>query len=62
MENIVVADLTNPLHARAVIYLLNEYAKGETGGSRELPETVKQYELDPKVGKAMFWQERLTDK
>ncbi len=41
MENVVIADLAEPLHAEAVIYLLNEYAKDEMGGGCELSETVK---------------------
>lgn len=41
MENIVVADLTNPLHAQAVVSLLNEYSMDEMGGGAELPDVVK---------------------
>lgn len=42
MENILIADLSNSLHAEAVIYLLNEYAKDEMGGGVELSDYVKQ--------------------
>lgn len=42
METIVVADLKKPIHADAVVYLLNEYAKDEMGGGSELPEFVKK--------------------
>lgn len=42
MENVIIADLTNPLHSRATIELLNEYAQTEAGGGRELSKTVKQ--------------------
>lgn len=42
MENVLVADLTNPLHAESVVYLLNEYAKDEMGGGSELSEFAKQ--------------------
>lgn len=41
MKNIVIADLADPSHAEAVVFLLNEYSKDEMGGGRELPETVK---------------------
>lgn len=41
MENIVIADLADPSHAEAVVFLLNEYSKDEMGGGRELPEAVK---------------------
>ncbi len=42
MENILIADLSNPAHADAVVYLLNEYARDEMGGGAELPGFVKQ--------------------
>lgn len=38
----VRADLHNPTHADAVIFLLNEYAKDEMGGGVELSPKVKQ--------------------
>lgn len=41
MENIVVADLNNPTHAEAIVYLLNEYAKDEMGGGSELSDFAK---------------------
>lgn len=41
MENVVIADFTNSTHAKAIIYLLNEYAKDEMGGGAELSEFVK---------------------
>ena len=42
MENILIADLSNPAHADAVVYLLNEYARDEMGGGAELSGFVKQ--------------------
>jgi len=41
MENIVIADWINPLHAESVVQLLNTYAKDEMGGGAELPEFVQ---------------------
>lgn len=41
MEKIVIADLTSPLHAEAVVSLLNDYAKDEMGGASEFPDFVK---------------------
>ncbi len=41
MEVIVIADLSSPPHAAAIVYLLNEYAKDKMGGGAELPEFVK---------------------
>jgi GNAT superfamily N-acetyltransferase len=42
MENILIADLSISIHADAVVYLLNEYAKDDMGGGLELPDMVKQ--------------------
>ena len=42
MENILIADLSIPEHAGAVVYLLNEYAKDDMGGGTELPDIVKK--------------------
>ena len=42
MENVFIADLTDPVHAEAVVYLLNEYAKDEMGGGAELTEYAKR--------------------
>ncbi|MDX8399188.1 MAG: GNAT family N-acetyltransferase [Gallionellaceae bacterium] len=41
MEEILIADLSSPSHAVAIVYLLNEYAKDEMGGGEELPILVK---------------------
>lgn len=41
MEEILLADLSNPVHANALVFLLNEYAKDEMGGGEELCEHVK---------------------
>ena len=41
MEEILIADLSLPSHASAIVYLLNEYAKDDMGGGAELPEFVK---------------------
>ncbi|MDA3868817.1 MAG: GNAT family N-acetyltransferase, partial [Gammaproteobacteria bacterium] len=53
MENIVIADLSIPKHAEAVVYLLNEYAKDDMGGGVELADSVKKnlvYELKKRQG------------
>ncbi len=42
VENILIADLSIPAHAEAVVYLLNEYAKDEMGGGAELSAFAKQ--------------------
>ena len=42
MEKILVADLFNPQHAAALVYLLNEYALDEMGGGVELSAFVKE--------------------
>jgi GNAT superfamily N-acetyltransferase len=42
MEKILVADLSAPSHAAAIIHLLNEYAKDGMGGGAELPVFVKE--------------------
>jgi GNAT superfamily N-acetyltransferase len=41
MTNIQIADLSNPVHAQAIVYLLNEYAKDPMGGGEELSAFVK---------------------
>lgn len=41
MEKVVIADLNDPLHAKAIIFLLNAYAKDEMGGGQELSEYTK---------------------
>jgi len=43
MQEIIIADLTSPAHAAAIVYLLNEYAKDEMGGGAELPAFVQDY-------------------
>ena len=42
MEEILIADLSNPLYAEATVQLLNEYAQDEIGGGQELPNFVKE--------------------
>lgn len=42
MEQIVVANLNNPTHAEAIVYLLNEYAKDNMGGGVGLSDFTKQ--------------------
>jgi GNAT superfamily N-acetyltransferase len=42
MEHIVVANLNNPTHADAVVYLLNAYAKDNMGGGLGLSDFTKQ--------------------
>ncbi|GGY86055.1 N-acetyltransferase [Cellvibrio zantedeschiae] len=39
---VIQADLHNPQHASALIFLLNEYAKDEMGGGEELKDFVKE--------------------
>jgi GNAT superfamily N-acetyltransferase len=41
MTDIQIADYSNPTHASAIVYLLNEYAKDPMGGGEELSDTVK---------------------
>ena len=41
MINIQIADFSNPAHASAVVYLLNEYAKDPMGGGEELSDFAK---------------------
>ena len=41
MEEILLADLSNPVHANALVFLLNEYAKDDMGGGEELCDHVK---------------------
>ena len=41
MENIVIADFENPIHAEAVLYLLDEYSRDEMGGGHKLSTFVK---------------------
>jgi GNAT superfamily N-acetyltransferase len=41
MTNIQIADFSNPDHASAVLFLLNEYAKDPMGGEAELSDFVK---------------------
>ncbi len=41
MEKILIADLSLPSHASAIVHLLNEYAKDDMGGGTELPDMVK---------------------
>lgn len=42
MENILIADLSVPAQADAVVYLLNEYARDEMGGASELSVFAKK--------------------
>jgi GNAT superfamily N-acetyltransferase len=39
--DIQTADFSNPVHAQAIVYLLNEYAKDPMGGGEELSAFVK---------------------
>lgn len=41
MEQVFIADLDNPIHADAVVYLLNEYSSDEMGAGKELAAEVK---------------------
>jgi GNAT superfamily N-acetyltransferase len=41
MYDMVIADLSLPAHATAIIYLLNEYAKDKMGGGAELSAFVQ---------------------
>ena len=40
--DILEADLTNSEHAKALVYLLNQYAQDPMGGAEELSEYTKQ--------------------
>jgi GNAT superfamily N-acetyltransferase len=46
MENILIADLSAPSHASAIVHLLNEYAQDEMGGGAELSDFVKNNLVD----------------
>lgn len=46
METIIIADLANPVHAQAILVLLNEYAKGPMGSGAELPDFVRNNLID----------------
>ena len=41
MEEILIADLSAPPHAAAIVQLLNEYAHDEMGGGTGLPDFTK---------------------
>jgi GNAT superfamily N-acetyltransferase len=41
MESVVVASLDDPIHAQAIIFLLNEYSKDPMGGGKDLKEHAK---------------------
>jgi len=41
VEDIIIAELSNPAHAEALVFLLNEYAKDEMGGKTELSDFAK---------------------
>lgn len=42
MEQILIADLTNPTHAEALLRLLDEYAQDPMGGGAPLSDHVQQ--------------------
>lgn len=42
MEEITIANLSNPSHAEALVFLLNEYAKDDMGGNTELSDFAKE--------------------
>lgn len=42
MEDICIANLSNPSHAEALVFLLNEYAKDDMGGNTELSDFAKE--------------------
>lgn len=46
MLEIIRADLLNPVHAQAVLCLLNDYAKDVMGGGRALSEYTRTHLLD----------------
>lgn len=53
MEEIVIADLSQASHAKAIFHLLNEYAKDDMGGGSELSSFVKRNlvpELRKRIG------------
>jgi GNAT superfamily N-acetyltransferase len=50
MTDIQIADFSNPSHASAIVYLLNEYAKDDMGGGEPLP-TFTQANLVQEMAK-----------
>jgi GNAT superfamily N-acetyltransferase len=50
MADIQIADFSNPFHASAVVYLLNEYAKDDMGGGEPL-STFTQANLVKEMAK-----------
>jgi GNAT superfamily N-acetyltransferase len=50
MTDIQVADFSNPAHASAIVYLLNEYAKDDMGGGEPL-STYTQANLVKEMAK-----------
>jgi GNAT superfamily N-acetyltransferase len=50
MIHIQIADLTNPVHTSAIVYLLNEYAKDDMGGGEPL-STFTLANLASEMGK-----------
>lgn len=41
METVVIANLDDPIHAHAIIFLLNEYSKDQMGGGKALTEYAR---------------------
>ena len=41
MTDIQIADFSNPIHASAIVYLLNEYAKDDMGGGEPLSASTQ---------------------
>ena len=50
MTEILTADFSNPTHAQAIVYLLNEYAKDDMGGGEPL-STFTQANLVKEMAK-----------
>lgn len=50
MADIITADLSNPIHAKAVVKLLDEYAQDDMGGNCGLSDFVKE-NLAAELGK-----------
>ena len=42
MIEIITADPSNPIHAQAIVQLMDEYARDPMGGGQPLSETVKK--------------------
>lgn len=56
MLEIIETEFNDPAHARALLALLDEYARGDMGSGEPLSEA---YQLQDGNGRAVFWQRKL---